>query len=94
MIGDAHTYPLIAGDAFILKFGFPIRVNGKVLGGCTNLGGVAYGDAIYHERLRTVVCKIPIGSTMTIPAQLTPAANVQTFYLKNFYTPWYFLATT
>jgi hypothetical protein len=87
LIGDAHTFDLLPGDSFIMKFGFPIRVNGKVASGCTDLAGtVIYGDAYYHQRLRTVVCKI----ILTLPAQLTPAAT--RLMIQGFYTPWYYLA--
>lgn len=87
MIGDAHTNALLVGDAFVIKFGFPIRVNGKVTGGCVDAATqtIIYGDAYYHDRLRTIVCKL----TATLPAQLTPA--VATLAIKGFYTPWYFL---
>jgi len=36
-------------DAFIIKFGFPIRVNGKIPSGCTDpTKTIIYGDAYYH----------------------------------------------
>jgi len=40
----------LAGDAFVVKFGFPIRVNGKVTGGCVDAAtkSIVYGDAYYH----------------------------------------------
>lgn len=77
------------GDSFVIRFGFPIRVNGKFPGSCVDAATllVPLGDAYYHERLRTVVCKI----TATIAAQLTPTAV--TLAIKWFYTPWYYLAT-
>lgn len=91
LIGNANTYALMLGDAFLIKFNFPIRKNGKVTGGCKDFGGtIAYGDAIYHERLRTVVCKIPLVTGVSIPLQITPAAA--TLRLEGFYTPWYYLS--
>jgi hypothetical protein len=77
-------------DAYILKFGFPLRVNVKVVAGCTNFAGsVTYGDAYYHETLRIVVCLV--GSN-TIPANAIPTAA--TLRLKGFYTPWYALTAS
>lgn len=91
MIGNANTYALLPGDAFLVKFNFPIRKNGKVPTGCKNVGKtIIYGDAIYHERLRTVVCKIPLVTGISIPLQITPAAA--TLLFEGFYTPWYYLA--
>jgi hypothetical protein len=91
MIGNANTFALLPGDAFLVKFNFPIRKNGKVPGGCKNVGKtITYGDAIYHERLRTVVCKIPLVTGVSIPLQITPAAA--TLLFEGFYTPWYYLA--
>ena len=93
IIGNANTYGLFSGDAFIVKFGFPIRKNGKVPNGCKDsTKTVPYGDVYYHDRLRTVVCKIPLLPTpvITIPAQINPAAA--TLLFEGFYTPWYYLA--
>jgi hypothetical protein len=90
-IGNANTYALLPGDAFLVKFNFPIRKNGKVASGCRdNTNMIIYGDAIYHERLRTVVCKIPLVGGITIPSQITPTAATLSF--QGFYTPWYYLA--
>ena len=86
-IGDAHTFDLLAGDSFILKLGFPIRVNDKIPGGCKDATNTTiYGDAYYHQRLRVIVCKL----TATLPAQITPASA--TLLINSFYTPWYYLA--
>lgn len=89
MIGAAHTFPLLPGDAFVVQFGFPIRVNGKVTSGCVDAATLTlvYGDAYYHERLRTVVCKM----STTLAVDSTPVAA--TLAIKGFYTPWYFLSS-
>jgi hypothetical protein len=92
IIKHANTFALLPGDAFVIKFGFPIRKNGKVLGGCKNLDKtVTYGDVIYHDRLRTVVCKIPLLPTpgISIGAELT--STVADLLFEGFYTPWYYL---
>ena len=83
--GDAHTDDILDGDAYILRFNFPIRVNGLQTGACKSADGLTvYGDAYYHENLRAIVCKI-IGTT--IPAQTAPLT--QTMMVSSFYTPWY-----
>jgi hypothetical protein len=88
LLGDAHTYPLEIGDAFLIKFNFPIRVNGKFPGGCMNSAQTqTYGDAYYHERIKAIICKV---TTTPIPAQISPAAY--TMLITNFYTPWYLLS--
>ncbi len=87
-LGDAHTYPLLVGDAFLIKFNFPIRVNGKFVGACMNSAQtLVYGDAYYHERIRAVICKV---TTNPVPIQISPATF--TMSIKHFYTPWYLLA--
>lgn len=61
-----------------------------IIGGCVNkLTGVIYGNAYYHQNLRTIVCLI---TTTPVPAQLTPTAA--TLGILGFYTPWYYLTTT
>lgn len=76
-------------DAYIMKFNFPLRVNAKVVGGCTDKTGLTvYGDAYYHENLKTVVCLLGSNS---LPANALP--TVATFSLKGFYTPWYGLSS-
>jgi len=88
LLGDAHTYPLLINDAFLIKFNFPIRVNGKFVGACMDSAQVnTYGDAYYHERLRVIICKV---TTVSPAAQISPAAV--TMLIKNFYSPWYLLA--
>lgn len=69
-----------------MRFNFPLRVNAKVPSACTNPAGtIIYGDAYYHENLRTVVCKLTAG----VPANAIPSSA--TFKLGGFYTPWYAL---
>lgn len=65
LVGDAHSNDLLVGDSYVLKFKFPLRVNGLYPGFC-NFASGAVGDAYYHERLQTIVCKITSG---TVPAQ-------------------------
>lgn len=49
MIGNANSFALLPGDAFLVKFGFPIRKNDRVTGGCQDINKmIVYGDAIYH----------------------------------------------
>ena len=44
---NANTLQL--NDAYVIKFNFPIRVNGMFLTACQNPAGtVFYGDAYYH----------------------------------------------
>ena len=47
--GDAHTYPILANsDSFVLRFNFPIRVNGRFDGLCKTTAGAVIGNAYYH----------------------------------------------
>lgn len=91
IFGDAHTFPLLVGDSYVMRFNFPLRVNDKFAGLCKSTNGVAatglYGDAYYHERLRIVVCKV---TTTVVPAQIAPLSA--TMMISGFYTPWYRLA--
>jgi hypothetical protein len=88
LLGDAHSYPLLVGDAFLIKFNFPIRVNGKFVGGCMNSAQtLPYGDVYYHERNRVIICKV---TTNPVPTQISPGAY--TMLINNFYTPWYLLS--
>lgn len=93
IFGDAHTDPLQTGDAFVLKFSFPLRINGRYPGNCQSTNGIApivstgtYGDAYYHWNLGVIVCKITAGP---VPAQV--AAPQPTMLISGFYTPWYSL---
>ena len=88
LLGDAHTYQLEIGDSFVMRWNFPLRVNGLVAGACKTADGVTtYGDAYYHEKLRIIVCKV---TTNAIPAQVSPLAS--SMMIEGFYTPWYRLA--
>lgn len=87
LLGDSHTYPLLINDAYLIKFNFPLRVNGKFTGACmNNAQTVVYGDAYYHQNIRAIICKV---TTTTVPSQISPASA--TMLIKNFYTPWYLL---
>jgi hypothetical protein len=92
LIGAPHSTLLALGDAYVIKFGFPLRVNGKFPGLCVDAATqlIVYGDAYYHERLRTVVCKITLAAGLV--ADSTPL--VPTLAIKGFYTPWYYLSTS
>ena len=47
--GNAHTSDLLVGDAYILRFNFPTRVNDLQAGACKSADGLTvYGDAYYH----------------------------------------------
>ena len=86
LIGSAHSFDLLPGDAYLIKFGFPLRVNDKQLNQCIDLRtALPCGDAYYHQRLRTVICKI----TVLVANQLAPAAV--SLSIPGFYTPWYYL---
>lgn len=87
LFGDAHSLPVIVGESYVVRFKFPLRVNGKYPGFCQSIGGVVYGDAYYHEKLRTIVCKV---TTTVIPLQISPLSA--TMQIAGFYTPWYYLA--
>lgn len=93
IFGDAHTNQLVAGDAFVLKFAFPLRMNGKYNNYCQSTNGLAatgtYGHAYYHWNLRIIVCKVIAGP---VPSQVAPTAA--TMMISGFYTPWYSLTTT
>lgn len=85
MFSNNNRAVLNVGDAYVVKFNFPIRVNTKVVGGCRNkLGTLVYGNAYYHEQIRTVVCLI---TNAAMPANAFP--TVATIRLTGFYTPWY-----
>jgi hypothetical protein len=90
MFGNAHTFPLLVGDAYVVRFNFPLRVNDQ-MGLCNRavagVAGTPYGLAYYHERLRIIVCKV---TNTTIPAQVSPLSA--TIMFSGFYTPWYRLA--
>lgn len=89
MIGNANTYQLQLGDAFVVKFGFPLRVNDLVAGGCKDsTKATTYGDLYYHQRLKMIVCKVTL---IPIPMQLSPATANLLF--TSFYTPWYLLSS-
>ena len=93
IFGDAHTNPLVKDDAFVLKFSFPLRMNGKFNNYCQSTNGLAptgtYGNVYYHWNLRVIVCKVTAGP---VPAQVAPTAD--TMMISGFYTPWYSLAST
>lgn len=83
---NANSNPLLIGDSYVMRFNFPLRVNDIFTGQCKTLGGVAYGTAYYHEKLRTIVCKI------TNMALAPPAGLAASMMISGFYTPWYRLA--
>jgi hypothetical protein len=87
MFGEAHTDPLFPGDAYVVKFNFPLRVNGLYPNYCLSSSGVIYGDAYYHWNLGVIVCKV---TATTIQPQGTPPGP--TMNILGFYTPWYSLA--
>lgn len=76
----------------MLKFGFPLRVNGFIAGGCMDGTGAVLGNAYYHNKLRTIVCKVTAAAG--IPLQLTPVALGPRLKIAGFYTPWYYLASS
>ena len=43
-----HIKSIVTGDSYVLKFNFPIRVNGKFTSGCKTSGGITIGDLYYH----------------------------------------------
>lgn len=45
---NGNSNPLIVGDAYVMRFNFPLRVNDKFTGQCKTLAGVVYGTAYYH----------------------------------------------
>ena len=76
------------GDAYVLFFNFPLRVNGKFTGACMNMGGSVYGDAYYHYNNWVIVCMLTTG----LPVSTNNATS--NFKISNFYTPWYYLSST
>jgi len=74
-------------DSYVLKFNFPLRVNDKKPLACTSMSGFVYGDAYYHENLRTIICKLVKSS---VPANPIPSSA--TMKISGFYTPWYLLS--
>jgi hypothetical protein len=80
---------LAIGDAYVLFFGFPLRVNSKFSNACTDLSGsTVYGDAYYHYNLWTIVCMFT--AALNVASDNTTA----NFRISNFYTPWYYLSST
>jgi hypothetical protein len=87
IFGDAHTNQLLKDDAYVLRFNFPLRINGLCSKCCQPLNGPAYGDAYYHWNLRVIVCKVISGPVQPQVPPLTKA----TMMITGFYTPWYSL---
>lgn len=80
---------MVAGDAYVLFFNFPLRVNGKFTGACTNIAGsTVYGDAYYHWNNWVIVCMLTAGLPVVSNAAFS------NFKISNFYTPWYYLSST
>jgi hypothetical protein len=52
LLANANTFPMIIGDAFVVRFNFPLRVNDKYGTFCKQQsGGIVsgtHGDAYYH----------------------------------------------
>ena len=46
LLGDAHTFPLEIGDSYVVRLGFPIRVNDML--NCSFESGAITGIAYYH----------------------------------------------
>jgi hypothetical protein len=80
-----------AGDYLVILFNFPIRVNGKVTGGCTYPGtATVYGDAYYHQNLWLIICAVTTTAVSTSGAGYT----TRNLRISGFYTPFYYLSST
>jgi hypothetical protein len=83
-----NTRAFVAGDFYVVKFNFPIRLNVKVDSGCRDNLGNIIGTAYYHENLRIIVCALTVAlGTNSMPT----FANMM---INGFYTPWYILSTS
>jgi len=51
-----NWFDLVAGQYYILFFGFPLRQNGLISNGCAWPGSTVYGNAYYHQNIWAIVC--------------------------------------
>ena len=75
-----------AGDYYVVFMSFPLRNNGKILGGCQTAAGGAVGNVYYHWHTWAIVCEV-----LTPVAIPTPGTTIQNLRFQGFFTPWYLL---
>ena len=84
-----NTYTIYSGEYYLLFFNFPLRNNGKITSGCTDLSGNVYGDAYYHQYLWAIVCKVTTNN-IGVPSTSSSSRNLR---ILGFYTPWFYLSS-
>jgi len=85
-----NSYTTDSSSFYIIFFGFPLRNNGVISNGCTNTGGTAYGDAIYHANHWAIVCKTDVNN-LGVPGNGYVSRNLR---INGFFTPFYYLSSS